>query len=155
MSVAEVPQLVKQLYDLVGELEELFPGRKFTLDGHLVGSIGEVLAAHHYDLRLLAHSAERHDAEASDGRQVQVKATQTHRVSLRSEPEWLLVLSLNRDGSFNEVYNGPGSAAWQNCGKRQKNGQRQISLSRLTELMSQVPEEEVLPRVADTLIAES
>ena len=36
---------VGKLYDLVGQLEHLFPSRSFTLDGHLVGSIGEVLAA--------------------------------------------------------------------------------------------------------------
>ena len=32
----------------VAELEAEFPGRHFTLDGHLVGSIGEVMAAYYY-----------------------------------------------------------------------------------------------------------
>ena len=48
-----VPEIVRELYSSVAELEELFPGRKFTLDGHLVGSIGEVIAAHRYGLELL------------------------------------------------------------------------------------------------------
>lgn len=32
---------VQQLIGIVKELEKDFPGRHFTLDGHLVGSIGE------------------------------------------------------------------------------------------------------------------
>jgi hypothetical protein len=82
-----IPELVRSLYAIVGELEGLFPGRKFTPDGHLVGSIGEVLAARLYDLELLPASAERHDAKAPDGRLVQIKATQTKSVGLRSEPD--------------------------------------------------------------------
>jgi alkanesulfonate monooxygenase SsuD/methylene tetrahydromethanopterin reductase-like flavin-dependent oxidoreductase (luciferase family) len=34
-------ELVDQLHAVVDELEKLHPGRKFPLDGHLVGSLGE------------------------------------------------------------------------------------------------------------------
>lgn len=57
-----VPELVRDLYKLVHRLEGLFPGRRFTLDGHLVGSLGEVMAAQRYALELLPASAEGHDA---------------------------------------------------------------------------------------------
>ena len=40
-----IPELVSRLREVVTELENLFPGRRFPLDGHLVGSIGEVVAA--------------------------------------------------------------------------------------------------------------
>ncbi len=53
MRLDEVPRLVGRLYDIVDRLEELFPGRKFTPDGHLVGSIGEVIAANLYGWELL------------------------------------------------------------------------------------------------------
>ena len=33
--------LMTRLYDVVRELEAMFPGRYFTPDGHMVGSIGE------------------------------------------------------------------------------------------------------------------
>lgn len=51
--ISAIPKLIRELYCVVNELETLFPGRNFTLDGHLVGSIGEVLAAHYYELDLL------------------------------------------------------------------------------------------------------
>lgn len=137
--VEQVPELVRQLYTLVAEFEALFPGRKFTPDGHLVGSIGEVIAAHRYGLALAPASSEAHDGSADDGRKVEVKATQGDTVALRSEPEHLIVLHLNREGEATEVFNGPGALVWSNCGAMQKNGQRPVSLSRLRKLMAQVP----------------
>jgi hypothetical protein len=41
----KLPEQVAVIYRAVQELEERYPGRKFTPDGHLVGSIGEVVAA--------------------------------------------------------------------------------------------------------------
>jgi hypothetical protein len=140
-----VPELVQRLYALVAEFEALFPGRKFTPDGHLVGSIGEVIAAHRYDLFLYAASSAAHDGSAKDGRQVEVKATQGDTVALRAEPHHLIVLHLNKQGEATEVFNGPGSLAWQSCGVMQKNGQRPISLSKLRKLMAQVTQSQRLP----------
>ncbi len=140
-----VPELVRRLYSLVSEFEALFPGRKFTPDGHLVGSIGEVLAAHRYALSLHPASSEGHDGTAKDGRQVEIKATQGDTVALRAEPQHLIVLHLNKQGHASEVFNGPGALVWSNCGAMQKNGQRPVSLSKLRRLMLQVPENQRLP----------
>lgn len=142
-----VPQLVERLYAIVSELEAHFPGRPFTPDGHLVGSLGEVLGAAFYDLQLLPCSAECHDAVAADGRQVQIKATQGQQVAMRSLCDHLLVLKLNKDGSADEVYNGPGELAWNATGPMQRNGQRPIRLSTLRKLAGQVPAERRLTRV--------
>jgi hypothetical protein len=142
---AEVPALVSRLYMIVDELESLFPGRKFTPDGHLVGSIGEVMAANLYNLKLLPASAQNHDAVSSSGVYVQIKASQGSMVALREEPQHLLVLHLNRQGGVTEVYNGPGSLAWNACGSIQRNGQRPISFARLKSLMGNIQEAEKLP----------
>jgi hypothetical protein len=137
-NINKIPELIKELYSITDQLEELFNGRPFTLDGHLVGSIGEVLAAYHYDLELLEPSAKTHDAKDKNGTMVQIKATQVNKVALRSEPEHLIVLKIGRDGIDKEVYNGPGDTAWNNVGKMQKNGQRSISIPKLEKLMKEV-----------------
>jgi hypothetical protein len=137
-AIAAVPALVKQLYEIVREFERLFPGRRFTPDGHLVGSIGEVIAAHRYGLNLLPASIEAHDAKTPGGVLVQVKATQGRSVALRAEPNHLLVLQLTPSGEVMEVFNGPGSIAWAECGPMQRNGQRCIGLSKLRTLMAVV-----------------
>ncbi len=134
------------LQAIVSRLETRFPGRKFTLDGHLVGSIGEVWAAHLFDLKLLPPSEETHDAVASDGRQVQVKATQGDAVGISSCPDNLIVLRLSRQGEVEVVYDGPGDIAWAAAGKVAKTGQRPLRLSKLRALQAQVPPEARLRR---------
>ena len=140
---------IRALYAIVKRLEEHWPGRSFTPDGHLIGSIGEVIAAEHYGLTLLRASYPVHDATAADGRMVQIKATQTDRIGISGEPEHLIVLRILPDGGWEEVYNGPGAAPWCCvCGrKRPPNGQYQLSLARLRALMEQVPPEDRLPAV--------
>ena len=145
--VVFVPRLVKQLYEIVAELESLFPGRRFTPDGHLVGSIGEVLAAYHYGLALKKHSTPGHDAVTTSGVSVEVKVTQARSVALREEPVHLIVLSLSKNGEVSEIFNGPGAIAWHAAGKMQKNGQRPISLNKLRSLMLNVSQAVRIPVV--------
>ena len=132
---SKLPCLIQELYRVVGELEELYPGRHFTPDGHMVGSLGEVVAAERYGLKLFEASYPIHDAKTSDGTLVQIKTTQGKTVGLRECPEHLIVLHLDHDGCFKEVYNGPGELAWNAAGKLQKNGQRFISMTKLRGLM--------------------
>ena len=132
--LANIRALIRGLYLVVSELEKEFEGRKFTSDGHLVGSIGEVVAAYAFDLKLLPASNEVHDAKAADGTLVQIKLTGgTKGVSLYSEPVHLLVLQL-AGNAFVTVYNGPGSPVWEKCRAVQKNGQRSVNLSVLRQL---------------------
>ena len=129
---------IKELYRITNELENEYPGRKFTIDGHLVGSIGEVIVAENYGLKLLPNSTKTHDAISGDGRYIQIKATQVKGVSISSEPNYLIVIKILSDGSWEEIYNGPGKFAWDNAGKMQKNGQRPISIHKLKCLMESV-----------------
>ena len=133
---------IKELYRITNELESNYPGRKFTIDGHLVGSIGEVIVAEQYGLTLLPNSTRTHDAVSKDGKYVQIKATQVKSISISSEPDYLIAIKLFSDGSWEEVYNGPGKQAWDNAGKMQKNGQRPISLSKLKKLALLVEEKD-------------
>ena len=145
-----LPELVRQIYAVVSELEQMAPGRKFTPDGHMVGSLGEVWAAHLYDLALLPNSTAIHDATGPGGRRVQVKTTQGTGVSTYEEqPDHLLVLRLLREGQVEEWFNGPGALAWSVLGRKAKNGQCRLSLSRLRALMPDVPKESRLPRVTE------
>jgi hypothetical protein len=109
--------------------------------------LGEVLAASRYGRDLLPASAELHDARTSSGALVQIKATRGKRVSLRSDPDHLIVLLITRDGRIEEVFNGPGSLAWNETAQMQRNGQCPISLAKLRPLMDRVPAEARLPAV--------
>ena len=134
----QVARFLDDLYTASDGLEQMFPGRKFTLDGHLVGSIGEVVAAYIFDLDLKPASTLGHDAKAPDGRSVEIKLTQGRGVAIRHEPEHLVVLHRPKGGQMRIVFNGPGAIAWEAAGKMQKNGQRPISLTRLSKLLETV-----------------
>ena len=143
----EIAQAIHDLYAIVGRLEALYPGRRFTPDGHMVGSLGEAVAAERYGIDLFEPSHPVHDGRAPDGRLVQIKATQSVKVGINEEPDYMIVLRMGRDGSFEEVYNGPGGTVWNAAGKMLKTGQRPISLSKLRKLNIEVPPGERIPAV--------
>lgn len=139
---------VADLYRVIGELEKMFPGRRFTPDGHLVGSLGECLVANRYKLKLAPLSNPGFDAKTVDGLRVEIKATQGAKVAFRSCPDHAIVIRLNKDGSFDEFYNGPGAIVWSEFEGRTlpKNGQFQIGLSKLKTLDKRVAEAQRVPR---------
>ena len=139
--------IVERIYDAVGELEELYPGRPFTPDGLMVGSIGEVVAAERYGLELFTPGYPTHDGVAPDGRLVQVKATQGSSIGINEEPNFLIVLSLDRGCAFEEIYNGPGKRVWENASVRTGYKQRQISVARLRSLNAEVSDVDRIPVV--------
>lgn len=143
----EIAEIVTKIYELTGRLEEMYPGRHFTPDGHLIGSIGEVIAAERYGIKLFKASKETHDGETPDGRLVQIKATQRSSVGISEEPDYLIVFKIDDKGNIEEAYNGPGNVVWQQFDnrKRPKNGQYQISLAKLRELNEDVRQEDRIP----------
>lgn len=128
-----LPAPVAKIYEAVAELTALYPGRPFTPDGHLVGSIGEVIAAEALGLQLYPPSQPCHDAYDCDG-DVQIKLTGGKAVSMYSECQRLVVLRIVSTTEAEIAYDGPGAAAWAAAGPMAKNGQRRISLSRLRAL---------------------
>ena len=125
-----LPQAVARIYRAIAELQTAYPERKFTPDGHLVGSIGEVVAAEALGLTLYPMSQPVHDAHDANG-DVQIKMTAKKRVSMYAPSDRLVVLQIISPEHAEIVYDGPGQPAWERAGRPQKNGQRVISLSRL------------------------
>ena len=107
--VRAIPALITTLFQTVRALNRIYPDRPFTPDGHLVGSIGEVIAADTYDLALEKNSNEGFDAKTKDGRTVEIKLTGGDSVAVASDgqpPDLLVVLKLDPAAGFTEVYNG-------------------------------------------------
>jgi hypothetical protein len=148
-----ITQLIPELYALVERLERAAPGRSFTPDGHLLGSIGEVIAASRYGLELAAASTKGADSYSSDRRPVEIKCTGGGGgIAIRGEaPEspdlHLLVLSIAKDGTALTIYNGPAVPVWEEAGPMQSNGQRPISLSALKRIQATIPASQQLPEL--------
>lgn len=130
-----LPEPVSRIYEATAELERLYPGRKFTLDGHLVGSIGEVIAAEVLGLTLYPMSRPGHDAYDANG-DVQIKMTGGNSVAMYATCDRLVVLRVVSPQEAEIVYDGPGAPAWERAGTMGKNGQRVVSLSRLRAIQA-------------------
>ena len=141
----------RAMNQIVDELEREFPGRHFTLDGHLVGSIGEVIAEYHYGVDLYEASHEKHDGIV-DNRKVQIKITQRNSVTISDRPDYLLVLYLTKQGKVYEVYNGPGVIAWSEASGPDKHNNYHIRLNNLIKLDKNVNEGRLDQKHLDDLI---
>jgi hypothetical protein len=132
----KLPEPVAAIYRAVKELEARYP-RKFTPDGHLVGSIGEVVAAEALGLTLYPPSHAGHDAYDANG-DVQIKMTAGTSVAMYADCARLVVLRIVSPEEAEIVYDGPGAPAWAGAGKVGKNGQRVVSLSKLLRISAEL-----------------
>jgi hypothetical protein len=155
----QTQRLIADLLRVTGELRKI-TSRPFTPDGHLVGSLGEVLAANAYGLSLEPPSTKACDARDKDGRRIEIKATFGKRVAFRRhdvdcQPDHCLVLRLREDAGFDEIYNGPIHLILDRLSERSlpSNGQLQISLSQLQMLNRTVRDVERLRRVDGPSVA--
>ena len=122
---------------------------EFTLDGNLIGDIGEAIAAELFGLKLSARNGTGIDGHAPDGRSVQVKATGTNRGPafrmVDTRADHLIFLSFDLDYLKGEVvFNGPEEMVikllpdvWDD--------QKTVSMTRVRILDRDVPEEARLP----------
>jgi hypothetical protein len=133
----KLPEQFAVICRAVQELEGRYRGRKFTLDGHLVGSIGEVVAAEALNLTLYPASRAGHDAYDENG-EVQIKMTGGNRsIAMYADCFRLVVLRIVSPEEAEIIYDGPGAPAWAGAGKVGKNGQRVVSLAKLRALTAQ------------------
>jgi hypothetical protein len=147
-----IPDAVKQLLAIVELLRKSFEKKRkrFTLDGRLVGDIGEILVEEAYDIRLFEQLEKRHDARSSDGRLVQIKATMQKSLTFPVDhvPLYYIGIKINTDGSFEEIFNGPGPVAWQAVKNRKptKTNLHSVSISSLLRLNAGVPTAQRIPK---------
>ena len=151
MARFELPDSIKDLVRARNALRERYrsSGLRFTLDGNLVGDIGEAIAAELFGLRLTARNGTGVDGHAPDGRTVQVKASGTNRGpafrNVDTRAEHLIFLSLDFESCSGAViFNGPERIAVE-CLPAEWSGQRMLSLSRIRNCDERVRPEDRLP----------
>lgn len=134
---------IKELNTITSEIEKVFPEKSFKMDGILVGNIVEVLTAYAYGITLYRQSEKIHDGEVN-GKKVQIKGTQDNNyIVIREEPEYLIVEHLDKEtGTIQEIYNGPGSLAWQYRSYVPSMNFYTIRVNKLLKLNAIVPDEE-------------
>ena len=142
---------VKRLLKIVTLMQKDYPQKKFTLDGRLVGDIGEILAAENYLIELNTGLTKHHDAVCMDGtnRNVQIKSTMKESLTFPCDhvPDFLLGIKIHFDGTIEEVFNGPGIMAkeiiknW----KISKTNLHLIPIKKLKSVNKEIPDKMRIP----------
>jgi len=143
-----ISESLSLIFQGIEGLRNAFEGRLFTIDGRLVGDIGEVIAALEYEVVLDEVSQPDHDAITFDGRRVQIKATFKDSLTFKTVPDYYLGLKLYPNGEFEEIYNGPGQKIFEHYPHRKGIGSVLLSFpnKELKKLSSEISNGERVPK---------
>ncbi len=126
---------IKELLDIQKSLSTFFVNkRKFTLDGRLVGDIGEIIVEMHYDITLDTISKKMFDGEDSKGRKIQIKATMQDALTFKTTQGHFIGIKINKDGSYEEIYNGPAKNIYDHYSHRKGIGETLLRFNNETLL---------------------
>jgi len=133
-----------KIFSGIKQLKDALPSKKFTIDGRLVGDIGEAIVQRDYDLTLYDGLAKDYDGETPCGKKVQIKATFKHSLTFKKVSDYYLGIKIYEDGTYEEIFNGPGQIIAEEYGHRKRFGKDLLSLpnKRLLELSETVPDEQ-------------
>jgi hypothetical protein len=150
-------QEIQQLLAITRALKEKYKHhcKSFTLDGKLVGDIGEVLVAEHYGLTLYGDNTPVHDGfvTGDENKKVQIKASFNNYFyfskDLNNIPQYFIAVQLKEDGTFEEVFNGLGALIYDKMLSHLPNERKhnyRLSVKKLQKLNNE-PNNEKIKRI--------
>jgi hypothetical protein len=141
---------LKKILSTIGKLHSIYPKKLFTIDGRLLGDIGEVLAEQFYTITLNEGLSKHHDAIDDSGKHVQIKTTMKKSLTFPADhiPDYYIGIKLFPDGHFDEIYNGKGKhiAEYLKNHKHPKNNLFNISINILQQLSEKNKEVDIIKR---------
>jgi hypothetical protein len=148
MTAKRVEEALELIFRGIGILQTEFSNRRFTIDGRLVGDIGEIIAAAEFDIRLDDVSQAVHDGRTTGGSGVQIKATFQDHLTFKTTPELYLGFKLFRDGTHEVIFNGPGRIIFGHYARRAGIGVKLLRFpnSVLKRLSADIPDSLRVPK---------
>ena len=144
-----ISNAIKKLLEIVQGLQREYPYKRFTLDGRLVGDIGEIIVQDMYEVELSKGLQKHHDGVASDGRQVQIKTTMQNSLTFPCDhiPDYYLAIKIHSDDQVTEIFNGPGIVAYEAVKNRKqtKTNLHSVDIKAFISLNSIVKFEDRIP----------
>ena len=113
-------------------LRSLAPEFKWAGLGNLLGDYGEFVAIQHYGLTKAPPGANGYDATTDDGKRVQIKANHAaNMIGFRGEADLLLVVKVETNGEWHELYYGPFAPIMENARYSARDNKHTITISKL------------------------
>lgn len=135
-----IKDAVISLIKIVDELKKEYPKKNFTLDGRLVGDLGGVFAEDNYYFKLDENLKTKNYGKSPDGKIVHINTTMQYSLRIPKDAinDYYIGIKINKNGSFEEIYNGPLSLVYQNITAKPSNNSYTIPIDKLRELNSKV-----------------
>jgi hypothetical protein len=142
MSQKQIKEALGLIFQGIGMLQAEFSQRRFTIDGRLVGDIGEIVAAAEFEIELDDVSRAIHDGRMLDGRGVQIKATFQDHLTFKTTPDLYLGFKLFRNGTHEVIFNGPDRIIFDHYAGRAGIGEKLLRFpnSVLKKLSADIPD---------------
>jgi len=107
-----IAEAIKEFQNQVGGLQKQAkkhaPNLNFTLDGRLVGDIGELLAAMELGIKIQKRQQTGFDGTDEAGRNVEIKTTFKESFAFRKIAERVICIKLHGSTHWEIIYDGPG-----------------------------------------------
>ena len=133
--IEAITGIIASLFASQRSLRALAPEYKWAGLGNLLGDFGEFLAVHKYGLQKAAAISDGYDARTKDGKTVQVKTNHAAtQVGFRGKADLILVMHVETDGSWSEIYYGPFSPIEEASRYSARDNKRMIAISKLKAL---------------------
>jgi hypothetical protein len=146
---------IQQLLDITASLKEQYEGKlDFSLDGRLVGDIGEALVSKLFDIELYGKNIPTYDGyHRPTNKKVQIKSSMAYNFSYpyNIDLEHYIAVHIEPDGKLEILYNGPGDKINKFLKDKKRKSYRNIwtaiTANHLRKLDSEVKDWERLPTI--------
>lgn len=103
---------IQQLLKITTSLKKQYKDKlNFSLDGRLVGDIGEALVSEKFDIELYSQNAQTYDGEQrGTKKKVQIKASMKYNFNypFDKDLDHYIAIHIEPSGELDVIYNGPG-----------------------------------------------
>ena len=138
MSVKAIKHIMATVFSAQNALRELAPEFKWAGMGNLLGDFGEYVCIEVYGLEKAPAGSNGFDAINSEGKTVQIKTNHAaNMVGYRGEADLFLVIHVDVNGNYEEVYYGDFNIVQENSNFSKRDNKRTITISKLKKLASE------------------
>ena len=135
MSSEAVKHIMATLFSAQNALRSLAPEYKWAGMGNLLGDYGEYICIQEYGLIKAPAGASGYDAITQSGQTVQIKTNHAAAmVGYRGEADLFLVVHIDDDGGFNEIYYGDFATVQKNSNYSKRDNKHTITINKLKQL---------------------
>ena len=126
--------IIASIYALQKSLKSLAP--EYTWSNWL-GDFGELVTIDHYQLEKAPSGSKGFDAHTKEGKTVQIKATHHKMIGFRDKADLMLVIHVDENGNWSEVYFGDFETVEKNSTSSTRDNKRMIGISKLRRLQEE------------------